>query len=166
MEPTRHSPSRISRGLPLLGALLLAVPAIAAAANPRRGAHFSGRTSEVPPGTLSFAVSHNGSGLTNFRFATLGCLASPGAQAFPVTIKAVPLSKSGSFALNHAKSVTVKHPATGTTIQITVTAKIQGTFTGVHAASGTISYSESISANGAPGPKCTAPKALKFHATG
>jgi hypothetical protein len=44
------------------------------------------------------------------------------------------------------------------------TVKVSGKFTGKKAASGTISYSEIITVNGAPGPKCTSAR-LKFTTT-
>jgi hypothetical protein len=47
-------------------------------------------------------------------------------------------------------------------VKITDTVKVSGKFTSKTAASGKISYSESMSANGEPGPKCTVAKPADF----
>jgi len=140
----------------LLTALCLAASALAV--SPKKGAHFSGKTSEKR--ALSFSVSSSGTALDNFRFYTLGCLASPGATAFPVKVGQVKLAASGHFSVSGAKSVRVSGAVT-----TTVTVKVTGHFVTSKTAAGTISYSESAKTN-VPGPKCTKSPPLTFKTTG
>jgi hypothetical protein len=126
--------------------------------SPKKGAYFSGKTSEKR--ALSFTVSSSGTALDNFRFYTLGCLASPGATAFPVKVGQVKLAASGHFSVSGAKSVRVSGVVT-----TTVTVKVAGHFVNSKTAAGTISYSESAKTS-VPGPKCTKSPPLTFKATG
>lgn len=147
----------------LIGALALMAPVIASAVTPQKGAHFSGKTSVTPSGTVTFTVSSKGTALERFKFTTLGCLASPGATAFPVTVGKVKVSTTGSFSTSGAKAVLTKHPTSAITVTITLVVKVGGRFTGKKAASGTISFVQSVATNGAAGPKCSSPT-VKFTA--
>ena len=157
------SSRRVFRIAVVLFSAVLAMSSLALAASPKKGAHFSGKLSEKKPGAVSFVVSNSGTALNNFRFTTLGCLASPTAVALPVKIGTIKLSKVGSFSVSGAKSVTTKHPKSTLTLKVTFTVKVSGKFTSKTAASGTITYSTSFTANGVPGPKCTS-SPLKFTA--
>jgi hypothetical protein len=148
----------------LFSAAVLGLPTVASAASPAKGAHFSGKTNEKPARSLSFVVSNSGTAAANFQFSTLGCLASPTAVAKTVKVGTIKLSKSGSFSVSGAKSVITKHPKSTLTVKIAFTVKVSGKFTSKKAATGTISYTESISSPGEPGPKCTS-KPLKFTTT-
>jgi len=109
-------------------------------------------------------VSNSGTALNSFQFSTLGCLASPIAVAQTVKVGTIKLSKSGSFSVSGAKWAITKHPNSTVTVKIAYTVKVSGKFTSKKAATGTISYNESISSPGEPGPKCTS-KPLKFTTT-
>jgi hypothetical protein len=152
------------RTIVVVSIAVLGLSTVASAAAPKKGAHFSGKTSGSPAGSVSFVVSHSGTALNSFQFSTLGCLASPGAVALPVKVGTIKLSKSGSFSISGAKVVSTKHPSSTVTVKVTDTVKVTGKFTSKTAATGTISYSESISTNGEPGPKCTS-QPVKFTAT-
>ncbi len=156
---------RILAGTLILFGALLGLSAVSLAASPAKGAHFSGKTNESPAEPISFVVSSSGAALKSFQFKTLGCLASPGETAFPVKVGKLELSTSGSFSVAGAKVVNTSHPKTTLTIATTITVTVRGKFTSRTAATGTIHYSESVAANGVPGPKCTAPKPLTFNAT-
>ena len=105
----------------LCSVAVLGLSGLASAATPKKGAHFSGKTSESPGRPLSFTVSSSGTALSSFQFSTLGCLASPTAVALPVRVGTVKLSKSGGFAVSGAKSVSTKHPTSKMTVKITYT---------------------------------------------
>jgi hypothetical protein len=156
---------RVFRGVVVLvGAAALCSPIVASAASPRKGAHFSGKTNEKPAGSLSFVVSSSGKALNDFQFSTLGCLASPSAVAETVKVGTIKLSKSGSFSISGAKAVITKHPTSTVTVTIAYTVKVSGKFTSKKAATGAISYGETISSPGEPALKCPMPKSLKFTA--
>ncbi len=150
----------------MLLSALLGVSAISLAASPTKNARFSGKTSESPAEPISFVVSSSGTALKSFQFKTFGCLASPGATAFPVKVGTVKLSKPGSFSVAAAKVVNTKHPKANVTVATTITVTVNGKFTSPTAATGTIEYRQSVATNGAPGPKCTPPKPLTFTAAG
>ncbi len=155
----------LTSALILLGALL-GLSAVSLAASPAKGARFSGNTNESPSEPVSFVVSSSATALKSFQFKTLGCLASPGQTAFAVKVGTLKLSRSGGFSVTGAKAVNTHRPKANLTIVTTITVTVSGTFTSRTAASGTIRYSQRVSTNGAPGPKCTAAKPLTFHATG
>jgi len=162
---TTVSSRRAFRGVVVLfSAAVLSLPSIVSAASPKKGAHFSGKTSESPAGKLSFVVSKGGTALNKFQFSTLGCLASPGATAVTVKVGTIKLSKSGRFSVSGATWVNTKHPTLMLTVKVTIIAKVSGRFTSKKAASGTITFRESISTSGEQGPKCTS-RRLKFTAT-
>jgi hypothetical protein len=162
---TTVSRRRVFRGVVvLLGVAVLCLPIAASAASPKKGTHFSGKTSGSPAGSVRFVVSNSGTALDNFQFSTLGCLASPTAVSQTVKVGTIKLSKSGSFSVSGAKWAITKHPNSTVTVKIAYTVKVSGKFTSKKAATGTISYNESISSPGEPGPKCTS-KPLKFTTT-
>lgn len=152
------------RTIVLFSVAVLGLSTVASAASPTKGAHFSGKTNEKPARSLSFAVSSSGNALNNFQFSTLGCLVGPGDTAKTVKVGTIKLSKSGSFSISGAKFAITKHPTSTVTVKIAYTVKVSGKFTSKKAATGTISYSESISSPGEPGPKCSIPKPLTFTA--
>lgn len=130
---------------------LLATPAFAASAHPKRGAHFGGRTSAAPVNgffaPVTFTVSKNGGSLIGFRYSTFGCFGSGGFRLgidyyahpeFIISAGKVKLS-SGRFSATGAVSA---HSGFGNTT--TTTSSVSGSFTKPTSAKGTITFSQKI----------------------
>jgi hypothetical protein len=133
-----------------LAALLLA--AVAFAAKPAHGAHFSGRTAVAPTvgfyAPVKFTVSHNGRQLNGFSYGSFGCFGAggfrPGVNPYTggsiIHVGTVNVSPSGSISVSGAKS---SYSAFGNTTMTTVS--ITGRFTKAKAATGTITFAQKIS---------------------
>jgi hypothetical protein len=133
-------------------AVALTLTAVALAAKPKHGAHFTGRTS-VPPvvgfhAPVSFTVSHNGRSLSNFRFGSFGCFGAGGFRpgVDPYTggsiIKVagtVKVSANGHLSVSGAKA---SYTAFGSTTVTTLS--IRGRFSTPKSASGSITFSQNV----------------------
>ncbi len=155
----------------LAGAMLLTGAAVAAAANPKNGAHFAGTAApgEVngfkPP--VTFTVAANGKTLMKFDYSTFGCFGAggfrPGIDYYTqpnaiIKVGNVNVLASGHFSVTGAK---FSYTAFGDTT--TTTSKVSGSFSSSGAASGTIVFSQKITGkfSGTCGPST-----LSFSAKG
>jgi hypothetical protein len=151
-------------------AALLAGAATALAAHPKKNAHFSGSftfagINGFKP-AVSFDVSKDGKTVTHFTFQTLGCFGAGGFRkgvnyyAKPEAIihvaGSLKISSSGHFS---ATGVVWKYTAFGQTTTTTTT--LSATFTKAKAATGTVSFSQSVAQVGA---SCGPTQALAFKA--
>jgi hypothetical protein len=147
----------------------LAVAGAALAAHPRKGHKYSGFSSVgaingfKPP--VKFKVSSDGTKLLNFTYSSLGCEGAggfmPGVDYWtkPFAVKkvgTVNVTGNGKFSVKSAKST---FSVSGQTTVTTST--ISGRFKNAKTATGTITFSQTISVNG--GIKC-GPAKLTFSA--
>lgn len=129
----------------------LALAAGALAAKPKHGAHFVGRTS-VPPvvgfrAPVKFTVSKNGRSLSHFTFGSFGCFGAGGFKqgvnpytgSSLIDVGTVKVSAKGAISASGARSTSkVGGQTTVTTISIS------GRFSKAKAASGSITFSQSV----------------------
>jgi hypothetical protein len=138
--------------LAVLAAAMLGAAVSALAATPKRGAHFTGRTSANPVNgfhaPVTFAVSGKGTTLQAFTYSTFGCFGAggfrPGIDYYTqpgslIKVGAIKVSRSGRFSVSGAVwSDSVAGQKTTTTSAVT------GRFTSAKAASGTITFSQKL----------------------
>ena len=132
-------------------AAALSLAAVAFAAKPAHGAHFSGRTAAQPVvgfyAPVKFTVSQNGRQLTGFSYGSFGCFGAggfrPGVNPYTggsvIHIGTVKVSASGSISVSGAKSTSSGFGNTTVT-----TVSVAGRFTKPKAAAGTITFSQKI----------------------
>jgi hypothetical protein len=132
-------------------AAALSLAAVAFAAKPAHGAHFTGRTAVEPVlgfyAPVNFTVSQNGRQLTGFSYGSFGCFGAggfkPGVNPYTgssvIHIGTVKVSASGGISVNGAKSTTSGFGDTTVT-----TVSVTGRFTKPKAATGTITFSQKI----------------------
>jgi hypothetical protein len=104
---------------------VLGVTGVALAANPVKGATYSGAL--APPRSsykVSFEVSGTGGQITRLIISNLPLYCSGGGEAIPVKFADAPISKSGTFT-STGKYVTLEGPLKG---QLATKLKINGTF--------------------------------------
>jgi len=142
--------STLAATLGLLAAALM-LAAVALAAKPAHGAHFHGRTAAQPVvgfyAPVTFTVSQDGRSLKGFSYGSLGCLGAggfrPGVSPYTggsiIRVGSVKVSSAGAISASGAKSTS---GSLGNTIVTTVS--IAGRFTKAKAATGTISFSQTI----------------------
>jgi hypothetical protein len=134
-----------------LACALMLAAAVALAAKPKKGAHFSGHTSvsavEGFRAPVTFSVSSNGRSLKGFTYGSFGCFGAggfrPGVNPYTgnslVHLGAVAVSRSGKISVTGAKrSYSVAGQTTVTTVSIS------GEFLTAKSASGTISFSQTV----------------------
>lgn len=97
---------------------------------------------------VTFAVSGNGTTLTNFRYSSFGCFGAggfqPGIDYYTkpqaiIKVGRVKVSKAGHFSASGAVST---YTAFGNTTK--TTSKVSGSFTSAKAAKGTISFGQKV----------------------
>jgi hypothetical protein len=142
-------------------AAALSLAAVAFAAKPAHGAHFTGRTAAQPVvgfyAPVKFTVSQNGRQLTGFSFGSFGCFGAggfrPGVNPYTagsiIHVGTVKVSGSGSISVSGAKSTSSGFGDTTVT-----TVSMSGHFTKQKAATGTITFSQKVTGkfNSACGP--------------
>ena len=145
----RRSALAVTLGL-LTAALMLA--AVALAARPARGAHFHGHTAASPVvgflAPVNFTVASDGRSLKGFSFGSFGCFGAggfrPGVNPYTggsiIHVGTVKVSGAGAISV---KGVTSSSRSFGNTTVTTVS--IAGRFTKAKAATGTITFSQTIS---------------------
>ena len=149
--------------------LILAVCATALAAHPSAGKTYAGDTSAPAVNghraPVSFRVSNTGRGLLGFSYGNIGCTAMSTLKGNPYTsaayvVKVGTITASGSgFSVTNAKTTYSKAGKTYVTVS-TVAIK----FTSATNASGTVSFSQTISVAGQANNSC-GPYELSFTAT-
>ncbi len=132
-------------------AAALSLAAVAFAAKPAHGAHFTGRTAAEPVlgfyAPVKFTVSRNGRQLTGFSYGSFGCFGAggfkPGVNPYTgssvIHIGTVKVSGSGGVSVNGAKSTSSGFGDTTVT-----TVSMTGRFTKPKAVTGTITFSQKI----------------------
>jgi hypothetical protein len=169
------STRRLRRALIVAAALVLAIAAVAPAAQPKAGKKYAGVTSGpvfngfAPP--VSFKVSGNKKTLVSFKYSTFGCSGfggggglKPGVnyylQASAVQkLGSIPVSKSGSFSIkNVVRTYSINGQKTITT------SSVKGKFKTPKKATGKITFSQTFNVPGANVPPC-GPVTVSFTAT-
>ncbi len=146
----RQSQRALATILAVIAVLVLAATALAA--HPKAGARYSGFVASAPVNgfepPVTFAVSGNGTTLTNFRYSSFGCFGAggfqPGVDYYTkpqaiIKVGSVKVSKSGHFSAAGAVST---YTAFGNTTK--TTSKVSGSFTSAKAAKGTISFGQKV----------------------
>jgi len=149
--------------------LILAVCATALAAHPGAGKIYSGHTSAPAinghRGPVNFKASSNGKKLLKFEYGNIGCTAMSTLKGNPYAsaayiIKVGTITASGSgFSVTNAKSVYNKAGKKYVTVST-----VAITFKSATSASGTVSFSQTITAAGHTNNSC-GPYELSFTAT-
>lgn len=168
-RPTRH-PCSIALSL-TAALLLLGLCATALGALPIGGKSYTGSTT-LPPikghrGPVSFTVSSNGRTLTAFKYGTVGCTPVSTFSGNPYTSAAniikvgtIATSAGGSFAATNVRS-TYLDSRTGKKY-LTLSA-VAGTFQTTRSATGTITFSQTISGPRGTSSSC-GPYTIRFTA--
>ena len=159
----------------LAATLTLGLAATAFAAHPKPGRRYTGTQTNVNTivgfsAPVSFKVSSTGKQLLNFSYGTIGCFGAggfkPGVNPYTksdlITVGPVTVKSSGSFSFSNSK-VTYHYPTGGYT-QVTQTT-IRGKFTNRKTATGTITYSQTLTPPSGSGSTCRVTVPRTFTAT-
>lgn len=145
--------------LAAVGALTLTGTALAA--HPKASKKYGGTTTEAKVHgkrpTVTFKVASNGRKLVNFTYQTAGCFTGGGETKQRLGTLAV--SGSGAFS---ARAL-VTRITTGARTLVTKSS-VSGTFKSAGAATGTITYTQSVVVKGGPTIKPCGPRKLSFTA--
>ena len=159
----------------LAATLTLGLAATALAAHPKPGKRYAGTETNVEKivgfsAPVSFKVSSTGKQLLNFSYGTIGCFGAggfrPGVNPYTksdvITVGPITVKSSGSFSISGAK-LTYHYPTGGYTQMTTTT--IRGKFTNRKTATGTITYSQTLTPPSGSGSTCRVTVPRDFKAT-
>jgi hypothetical protein len=155
--------------------LALGFAATALAAHPKPGKRYAGTQTNVNPivgfsAPVSFKVSSTGKQLLRFTYGTIGCFGAggfkPGVDPYTrsdlIKVGPITVTGSGHFAISNSK-MTYQYPTGGYT-QVTKTT-ISGRFTTRKTATGTITYSQTLTPPSGSGSTCRVTVPRTFTAT-
>ena len=145
--------------LAAVGALTLTGTALAA--HPKSSTKYGGTTSEAKVNgkrpTVTFKVSKDGKKLVNFTYQTVGCFA--GGQGGKQGLGTLTVSKSGAFSVKNALT---KQTSAARTLSTKST--VSGKFKTSGTATGTITFTQSVSQKSGPQIKPCGPTKITFTA--
>jgi hypothetical protein len=159
----------------LAATLTLGLAASALAAHPESGRRYRGTQTNVNPiesfsAPVSFKVSSTGKQLLHFSYGTIGCFGAGGFKpgVNPYTKSALiavgPITVTGSGHFSIANSKMTYHYPTGGYTQVTKTT-ISGRFTTRKTATGTITFSQTLTPPSGSGSSCRVTVPRTFTAT-
>ena len=165
--------SRLERAAALAAVVVLALAAVALAAQPKAGKKYAGTTSAHKlngfKAAVTFKVSSTGGRILKFVYQDQGCFGSGGhltpgvnylAKPWNVhAVGAIKIGKNGKFSVKNVKSkYKVQNQTTVTTTSVS------GKFKNGKTAVGTITFTQKFSLPGQPGSSC-GPATVTFKAT-
>jgi hypothetical protein len=150
-----------TRSLAVAAVGALSLTGTALAAHPKASKKYGGGTSEAKVNgkrpTVTFRVSKDARKLVNFTYQTVGCFA--GATQSKQDLGTLAVSRSGAFSVKNALSRQASGART-----VSTRSTVSGRFKSSSTATGTITFTQTVSERSGPQIKPCGPKKVSFTA--